>query len=332
MTKVLVDKFGRQIKYLRLSVTDRCNLRCFYCMPEEGINYLPKEHLLSYEELLRLIDIFTNLGIDKLRITGGEPFVRKDLIHFIESISENNLLKRISITTNGILTRPYLSELHNFGINQINLSLDSVNADNFKRITRRDEFDKVINTFHQMLELGFKVKINAVIMDGINDHEIIDLARLAVDFPVSVRFIEEMPFNGGKPKFKPIKWNHKAIFEELRKAFDDLHEINTPENSTSQNYSFSNAKGDIGIIAAYSRTFCGTCDRIRITSTGELRTCLYGHNVLSIKDLMRSGKSNEEIESEIIRVVQKRTKDGFEAEQLRGSENPVNESMSIIGG
>jgi len=293
---------------------------------------LPKEHLLSYEELLRLIDIFTKLGVDKLRVTGGEPFVRKDLIHFIESISENKLLQRISITTNGILTQPYLADLKNLGINQINLSLDTVNAENFKKITRRDEYDKVINTFHRMLEFGFKVKINAVIMDGINDHEIIDLARLAIDYPVSVRFIEEMPFNGSSSVFKPIKWNHKAIFKELKAAFDDLHKIPSPENSTSQNYTFTKAQGDVGIIAAYSRTFCGACDRIRITSTGELRTCLYGHNVLSIKDLMRSGKTNQEIESEIIRVVQKRTKDGFEAEKLRGSKNPINESMSIIGG
>jgi molybdenum cofactor biosynthesis protein A len=301
-------------------------------MPEEGINYLPKEHLLTYEELFRVVQIFTQLGIDKIRITGGEPFVRKDLIHLIESISDLEQLKKISLTTNGILTLPYLSDLKKFGINQINLSLDSVNAENFKRITRRDEFVKVMKTFYQMLDMGFEVKINAVIMDGINDHEIIDLAKLAIQHPVSVRFIEEMPFNGSAKKHKSIKWNYKAMIEVLKSEFKDLQKIRTPENSTSENYTFDNAKGDIGIIAAYSRTFCGTCDRIRLTSTGELRTCLYGHNVLKIKDLIRSGKSNDEIESEIIRVVQMRTKDGFEAEKLRGNKNPIQESMSVIGG
>ncbi len=332
MALQLVDKFGREIKYLRLSVTDRCNLRCFYCMPEEGIQYLPKEHLLSYEEMLRLTEIFSNLGVDKIRITGGEPFVRKDLIQFLTSVSENEAISKLSITTNGILTGHYLRALKTIGIQQINLSLDSLDPQNFKKITRRDEFENVMNTFHQMLEMGFKVKLNAVIMDRINDHEIVDLAKLALEHPVSVRFIEEMPFNGGRVTPKTIKWNHGAIFNELNKAFPYLNKISSPRNSTSENYTFKDAKGDIGIIAAYTRTFCGSCDRIRITSTGELRTCLYGHNVLDIKALFRSGKTDSFIESEIIRVVQQRAKDGFEAEKLRGENFPIQESMSVIGG
>lgn len=328
----LEDKFGRKIKYLRLSVTDRCNLRCFYCMPAEGITYLPKEHLLTYEEMLRLTDIFSSLGVDKIRITGGEPFARKDLIHFLSKLSENQRLDKISITTNGILTRPYLAELKNLGINQVNLSLDTVNAENFHKITRRDEYGKVIDTFHQMISDGFKVKINAVIMDGINDQEIVDLAKMAVQYPVSVRFIEEMPFNGGISSADGIKWNHIAIFNQLKSAFPDIKKVKAPKNSTSDNYTFNGAKGEVGIIAAYSRTFCGTCDRIRITSTGELRTCLYGHNVLDLKQLLRDQKSDEFIISEIERVVQQRTKDGFEAEKLKGKSNSLNESMSVIGG
>lgn len=328
----LTDNFSRPIKYLRLSVTDRCNLRCFYCMPAEGMRFLPKLQLLSYEELIRLTNLFGDMGVDKVRITGGEPFVRKDLIDFLKQISVNKNISKLSITTNGILTRSYLPQLKSLGIEQINLSLDSVNEANFNKISRRDEFSNVMKTFHQMVDDGFIVKINAVIMEGINDHEIIDLAKLAVKYPVSVRFIEEMPFNGGEKKFTPIKWDHIRILKELTSNFPDIHKIPVPANSTSENYTFSGAQGDVGIIAAYSRTFCGSCDRIRITSTGEMRTCLYGHNVLDLKKLLREGHSDKSIKAKIFDAVQLRAKDGFEAEKLRDKNNPIGESMSLIGG
>ena len=211
----LKDNFDRPIKYLRLSVTDRCNLRCFYCMPEEGIRFLPKEQLLSYEELTRIANLFIDLGVDKIRITGGEPFVRKDLVDLLKNLSSNDGLSKLSITTNGILTRPYLPMLKEIGIDQINLSLDTVNEANFKKITRRDDFQKVMDTLFQMIDDGFKVKINAVVMGGINSHEIIDLSKLAIDHPVSVRFIEEMPFNGSSDNHKKISWDHVKILKTL---------------------------------------------------------------------------------------------------------------------
>lgn len=328
----LIDNYKRPIKYLRLSVTDRCNLRCFYCMPASGIHFLPKEQLLSFEEMLRLTDIFTDMGVDKIRITGGEPFVRKDLIDFLEKLSLNEHVNKLSITTNGILTKKYLPRLKALGIDQINLSLDSVNEANFNKITRRNEFSNVMDTFHQMLADGFKIKINAVIIEGINSHEIIDLAKLVIKYPVSLRFIEEMPFNGSANNFKTIKWNHTRILQELQGEFPDIRKIPNLTNSTSENYTFSGALGDIGIIAAFSRTFCGTCDRIRITSTGEMRTCLYGHNVLDLKKLLREGHSDSSIKSKISSLIQKRAKDGFEAEKLRYKNNPIGESMSTIGG
>lgn len=328
----LTDNFNRPIKYLRLSVTDRCNLRCFYCMPAEGMRFLPKVQLLSYEEMIRLTNLFGDMGVDKVRITGGEPFVRKDLTGFLEQISVNKNISKLSITTNGILTRPFLPRLKALGIDHINLSLDSVNEANFNKISRRDEFSNVMETFKQLLDDGFKVKINAVIMDGINDHEIIDLAKLAVKHPVSIRFIEEMPFNGSKNKLSPIKWDHIRILNELKLSFPDIQKIKTPSNSTSENFTFSGAQGDVGIIAAFSRTFCGSCDRIRITSTGEMRTCLYGHNMLDLKKLLREGHSDESIKSKIYDAVQRRAKDGFEAEKLRDKNNPIGESMSLIGG
>ena len=328
----LTDNFDRPIKYLRLSVTDRCNLRCFYCMPEEGIRFLPKDQLLSYEELTRISNLFIELGVGKIRITGGEPFVRKDLVDLLKNISSNERLSKLSITTNGILTKPFLPLLKEIGIDQINLSLDTVNEANFKKITRRDDFHNVMETLYQMVDDGFKVKINAVVMDGINSHEIIDLARLAIELPISVRFIEEMPFNGSAENHTAIKWDHLKILNELKTEYPDLYKLPGPVTSTSENYKFDKAKGDLGIIAAFSRTFCGSCDRIRLTSTGEMRTCLYGHNVLDLKKVLREGHSDESIQQRIIDVVQKRAKDGFEAEKRRGEQNPIGESMSIIGG
>jgi len=301
-------------------------------MPEEGIRFLPKDQILSYEELTRISNLFLDMGVDKIRITGGEPFVRKDLIKFLGRISKNKNLSKLSITTNGILTKPFLPHLKDLGINQINLSLDTVNEANFKKITRRDDFEKVMDTFYQMVDDGFKVKINAVVMDGINSHEIIDLSKLAIEYPVSVRFIEEMPFNGSGTNHTSIKWNHFKILEELRSEFSGIKKLPGPANSTSENFTFDGALGDVGIIAAFTRTFCGTCDRIRLTSTGEMKTCLYGHNVLNIKQILREGHSDASIQQRIINVVQKRAKDGFEAEKLRGEQNPIGESMSIIGG
>ncbi len=296
------------------------------------MRFLPKGQLLSYEEMLRITDIFSSLGVDKIRVTGGEPFVRKNLIHFLEKLSGNPLLNKISITTNGILTKTHLPQLKALGIHQINLSLDSIDEQNFKKITRRDVFSTVMDTFYQMLADGFQVKINAVIMEGINDHEILNLANLAKLHPVSVRFIEEMPFNGSGKPYNPNTWNHTKIHDRIAGHFANFHKIPVPESSTSVNYTFDGAQGNVGIIAAFSRTFCGTCDRVRITSTGEMRNCLYGHNVLNLKQLLRNGCGDDEIRTQIIDAVQQRARDGHEAEKLRGQLNPIGESMSVIGG
>ena len=326
----IYDNFGRPITYARLSVTDRCNLRCFYCMPAEGIEYVDKSELLSYEEMLRLLVIFTQLGIEKVRVTGGEPFVRKGLIDFLGKMAKKPGLRQISITTNGLLTAPFLPKLKSLGITNINLSLDTLDRDKFKKIARRDEFDKVWRTFQLLVHQGFKVKINAVVMDGINTEDILPLARLTLDYPVSVRFIEEMPFNGQPGKLRSLNWGHQRILELITKEYPGIKSIPVPANSTSANYQIPGAEGDVGIIAAYSRTFCGTCNRIRVTSTGELRTCLYGKKALDLKALLRDGMSDEGISEALINVFGHRAKDGFEAELQRATS--VGESMSIIGG
>lgn len=330
---VIYDNHGRPITYLRLSVTDRCNLRCRYCMPASGINFLPREELLSYEELNRLIFILTELGISKLRITGGEPFVRKDLIDFFSTISQNKKLEKIALTTNGTLLTPYISQLEEMGITSINLSLDTIDPDRFKKITRRDQFDRVMKTFHALSESSIPFKINAVVMEEHNIDDIIPLAQLTKEHPISVRYIEEMPFNGSGGHGAVLTWSYDKILSHLKKHFPNIEKIPAGPHSTSANYQIPGYKGQIGIIAAFSRTFCGSCNRIRIDSKGTLKTCLYDNGVLNIKDVMRSGATDEEISKLFRHTFKNRAKDGFEAEKRRTqNHNPINESMALIGG
>ncbi len=193
---MLIDNHGRKINYLRLAVTDRCNLRCFYCMPEEGLNWLDRKELMTYEDMLRSCALLVKMGIEKIRITGGEPFVRKDIMQLLTALSKLDGLKELSMTTNGVLTAPYVAEMKALGVKSVNLSLDTLDANRFFTITRRDEFASVMATLDELLKHDIDVKINAVVMEGKNTEDIIPLVELTKDLPVSVRFIEEMPFNG----------------------------------------------------------------------------------------------------------------------------------------
>lgn len=328
----LKDNWNRTLNYLRIAVTDRCNLRCFYCMPAEGINYLPKRELLSYEEILRLVKVFGSLGVDKIRLTGGEPFLRKDFMELLKSIKAEEAIKAVHITTNGVLTYQYLDEMKAIGIDGVNLSLDSLDKENFHKITRRDEFKTVMKTLNGLLERGIDTKINMVVMDGRNDHEIVDMASLAMNQPISVRFIEEMPFNGSGQKPFDQKWNHKEIFSVLESHFGVLEKLNTDPRNPATVYKVKGHLGNIGIIPAYSRTFCDGCNRIRLTATGTIKNCLYDEGVLDIKEIMRSGVTDEELKSVLISTVRKKAKDGFEAERSRKLNKSASESMSTIGG
>ena len=330
--KQLYDNHGRIINYVRLAVTDRCNLRCFYCMPEEGIKYVAKDELLSYEEMVKLIRVLVELGIEKVRITGGEPFVRKDMMQFLRSISQLEGLKQINITTNGTITASYIKELKDLGIHSVNLSLDTLDKQRFFEITRRDEFDKVMHTFQTLLDQGINTKINAVIMEGRNTQDIIPMAELTAKYPISVRYIEEMPFNGSGSNYPVLNWNHKKILDHLKSHFPDIQKIPDPPHSTSYNYQIPGHQGTLGIIAAYSRTFCGTCNRIRITPQGVLKTCLYDNGVFNIKNLMRAGATEEQLKTAFLEALGNRAKDGYEAERNRMLFNPISESMSTIGG
>ena len=317
---------------MRLAVTDRCNLRCHYCMPAEGLQWLQRSELLSYEEMLRLCGIIMALGVNKIRITGGEPFSRKDMMPFLERLAPLNGLKILTLTTNGVLTLPYLPRLKAVGITGINLSLDTLNPATFFQITRRDEFKAVMDTLYGCLEAGISVKVNAVVMDGINTADIIPLVALTADLPIEVRFIEEMPFNGGTVFNTMPAWNYHKILAHIATHYPAITKVEQPGYNTASVYQIEGHKGQVGIIAAYSRTFCGSCNRLRLTPEGILKTCLYEHGGLNLKQLMRSGATDLQLADSITHAVLHKAKDGHEAEAQHNGSKATFESMAAIGG
>ena len=329
---MLFDNHGRQINYVRLAVTDRCNLRCYYCMPEEGIEYVPRQALMSYEEMLRTMQIMAGLGIRKVRITGGEPFVRRDLMPFLQALSETKGIEEIALTTNGTLTAPHVPMLKSLGIRNINLSLDTLDPKRFFEITRRDEFENVWRTFQALLEQGIHVKLNSVVMEGKNEADLLPMVELTKHYPISVRFIEEMPFNGTGAHSERLLWTWQRIHALIQSHYPTLTKLPDPPNSTAYHYAIPGYAGNIGIIAAYSRTFCGTCNRIRLTPQGLLKTCLYDSGVFNVRDLMRAGATDNDIKTAFLEAIGHRAKNGFEAEQQRFMGAPVTESMTTIGG
>ena len=317
---------------MRLAVTDRCNLRCFYCMPEKGIDYVDRKDLLTYEEMHRLVDVFSQLGVNKLRITGGEPFVRKGIMEFMKNISANTAVEKINITTNGTFTSEFIPELEAMGVSSVNLSLDSLDAKRFHQITRRDLFKDVMSTFDALVASTLDVKINMVVMQGRNIEDILPMIELTKDLDVSVRFIEEMPFNGTTGQGNATFWPSRKTLEYIESHLGKSEKLVDGPSSTSLNYRVPGYVGSFGLISAYTRSFCGTCNRIRITPQGTLRTCLYGSGIVNFRDLMREGASDEEIGNALNLALNKRAKDGFEAEKLRKAQLPVSESMATIGG
>jgi len=330
---MLFDSFGRQITYLRLAVTDRCNLRCTYCMPAEGIDIVNRKELLTYKEMYRIVRVLTELGITKLRLTGGEPFVRKDFIRFLDMLSFNDLLEEIHITTNGTLISEHVEQLQKLSkVKSVNLSIDSLNSENFLRISRRDLFTKVMQALTILEQSDLKLKLNVVVQSGVNTDEINDFVALVKDKDIELRFIEEMPFNGFGKRAVDIPWNYEKIFEEIKRKNPSIQPLPIEKSSTSHLFTIEGSKGIVGIIPAYTRTICSDCNRIRITSKGELKNCLFDEGVYSIRDFIRAGASNEELKQQFIQLVSKKPKDGFQAELSRQKNKLVSESMSTIGG
>jgi cyclic pyranopterin phosphate synthase len=307
-------------------------MRCTYCMPEQGNEWLSREDLLSYEELLRLCTLLIKMGIEKIRITGGEPFVRKDIMRFMTALSQQKGLKEISITTNGLLTAAYIPQLKALGIRSVNLSLDSLDRQRFFSITRRDGLAAVLKTMEMLLAQQIEVKINTVVMEAKNIEDILPLVEITKDKKIAVRFIEEMPFNGVGHPYSGINWNGVRILEHIRQAFPRLEKIPDAPFSTSNNYRIPGHAGTVGIIAAYTRSFCGSCNRLRMTPQGILKTCLYGNDALNVKELMRENATDTDLQTALMRAINSRAKDGWEAERAGRGKTAVHQSMATIGG
>lgn len=327
----LIDRFGRRITYIRLSITDRCNLRCQYCMPEEGITYVDRKDLLTFEEIERVIAVGAQLGVSKLRITGGEPFLRKGLIESISRMNQIEGISSIHITTNGTLIDQHIPHFKELGIKSVNLSLDSLDEDRFFEITRRNDLHKVMDALTLLIDHEISTKINMVVMNQRNISDILPMIELTKHLPISVRYLEEMPFNGVGAYDDMALWDHKKILDFIRDAHPNLYPVENGPNSTSVNYKIPGYAGSFGIIASYSRLFCGTCNRIRLTPIGLLKTCLYDNGIFNIRDLIRNGATDQDLATALKSALANRAKDGKEAEARR-SDSLVQESMATIGG
>ena len=329
MTTKLTDNFGRQITYLRLAITDRCNLRCQYCMPANGIDIVDRKELLTYKEMYRITRVLSELGVNKVRLTGGEPFVRKDFINFLETLSFNDKLDEINITTNGALISNHIEKLEKLKIKNINLSIDSLSEVCFNKITRRNVFKEVYKTLEKLEKSSLNLKLNVVVQSKINTNEIKDFVELTRNKKLSVRFIEEMPFNGvGLRKTNEI-WNYNKILDEIKTSFKNIKSLENATSSTSKNFKINGYLGSFGIIPAFTRTICNDCNRIRITATGLFKNCLFDDGVFNIRDFIRNGASDDELKQLFIDTIKNKPKNGFIAEANR---KEVTESMSTIGG
>ena len=289
----MLDKLNRKIDYLRISVIDRCNLRCVYCMPEEGIESIPHDEILTYDEILRICEIVSELGIRKIKITGGEPLVRKDIVNLIRDIKNIDKIEQVTLTTNGILLHEMLDDLYDAGIDAINISLDTLNKDNFKKITRRDGLEKVLMSIDKAYDLGIRVKINCLAIRDFNLRELVEIASFAKDREIDVRFIELMPIGFGK-KYNQI--DNDEILSILESRFGTFEIVTEKRgNGPAKYYRNQNMKGCIGFISAISHEFCESCNRIRLTSSGFLKLCLHYNKGIDLKAPIRSGISDEDL-------------------------------------
>ena len=312
-TTILKDRFGRIHNYLRISVTDRCNLNCIYCAPFREFNLKPREELLSIEEIERIVKIFANLGIKKVRITGGEPFLRKGVFELLQRISKIEKIEKIGITTNGVLLKNYIEKLEEVKIKNLNVSLDTLNKNKFEKITLSDKFSQVFEGINLAILRGFNLKINVVVMKGINDDEIIDLVEFFKDKPVTLRFIEYMPF-GTKDDFFKFFLPYKKILEIISKKYNIKPVLKN--EGVSKDYIIEGFLGKVGFITSISEKFCNSCNRLRITADGKLRTCLFTSREIDLKQLLRNGKSELEIKKAILNVLKEKDKSHPEIEEF----------------
>ncbi len=329
LMKILKDRYQRTINYLRISVTDRCNLRCQYCMPEEGIPLIDHEDILRYEEILRLVRVYAQEGITKVRITGGEPLVRKGIVDFIAELSAIPGIRDLSMTTNGVLLKEFARPLKVAGLKRINISLDTLDPETFFRITRRDKFHDVWAGIQEAIKVGFSpVKLNVVIINGTNEKEVFDFARLTLEFPLVVRFIEYMP--AGESQWNPaLVYPNSQIKEQIQElgALIPLHD--EKNDGPAIRYRLKNSLGEIGFINPISSHFCHLCNRIRLTPDGHLRTCLFHDEEIDLKPFLRNGCDDEKLREVLLHALEKKPKQ----HQIQEAHfKKCQRTMSAIGG
>ncbi len=293
-SKILQDLHGRNHNYLRISLTERCNLRCTYCMPATGIPLSPKSHIMSFDEIYTIAKTFVKHGVTKIRLTGGEPLARKDAHIILEKLA--SLPVELAITTNAVTIEKHIDTLKTCGIKHINVSLDSLNAEKFKKITRRNYFEKVYSNILLLIDNGFNVKVNVVLIKDFNDDEIVDFIHLTKTLPINIQFIEFMPFDGNKWDLRKMV-SYKTIMETVYKGFlnNDVNRLVDAPNDTSKNYKIKGYKGSFAIISSVTNPFCDSCNRLRLTANGQLKNCLFSSAESDLLTTLREGKSIEPI-------------------------------------
>lgn len=325
--KQIVDNFGRPHTYLRISLTDRCNLRCFYCMPEDGIQLMDKPSIMTLEEIISLATSFRDLGVDTIRLTGGEPLVRKNFGHLVEELSKLGVT--LKITTNGIVLDKYLDLFQKIGLKKINFSLDTLDKARSIFITKRDFYDRIMQNLEKALEMGMHIKLNIVLIKGVNDAEINDFIALTKHKNLVVKFIEFMPFKGNEWDWSKGV-SKQEILDTVEKKFGEIEVLENPKHSTSTNFKVVGHTGSFAIVSTITNPFCSECNRIRVTADGKMKNCLFANSETDLLSPMRAG---EELSPIILNAIKskKYSRDGMDV-KMDAEHYEQNRSMISIGG
>lgn len=301
------DHYNREINYLRVSITDRCNLRCTYCMPKEGVSAIGHDDILRYEEIIRVVRAALSVGIVKVRLTGGEPLVRRGVLNFIESLKSVEGLQDLSMTTNGVLLESSAEDIFRAGLRRINVSLDSLDADKYRKVTRGGSLECVLRGIEEAHRVGFSpIKINIVSIKGFNENEILDFARMTLSKPYQMRFIELMPFGKTGRDYENRYLSCESVLREIERTYplESLETKSTRLDGPARRYRIKDAPGEIGFISAVSQHFCRSCNRLRLTADGQLRACLFSEAEIDLKTPMRKGCGDEELVALIHRAIE----------------------------
>ncbi|MCA9802867.1 MAG: GTP 3',8-cyclase MoaA [Cyanobacteria bacterium HKST-UBA02] len=324
----LIDNYGRKHSYLRISVTDRCNLRCFYCMPAEGLVWKDRAELLTFEELERVCRVFVSMGIDKIRLTGGEPLMRRDLHVLIASLRRIEGLDVLAMTTNAALLSEHAGRIKSAGLSHLNISLDSLRPERFLKITGRDEHHRVMAGLEEALRLDFdSLKLNVVMIAGVNDDEILDFVALTEDRRINVRFIEFMPFKNNDWKIDRVI-TYRQMIETIESRYS-LSPLASETSAVAKDFAVAGATGTVSFVSSMSDSFCSTCNRLRLTADGSIKSCLFYPAELNMKDRIRQGATNEEIEAMILEALAQKPEAHPPAEEIAAADN---RAMIEIGG